>query len=269
MISISMFPAPAPPRIFWPLPRRPRPVYFWPCSSPPCPAPWKRSFPAHSWNPAILIGRTSTHLQLQMYIYKSTSTPTKTLSIPTSTPSTSTKKYTKVVLSKGVNLLVFGVPGLIDVVAYQNDKFEVCLPPHKTCNMILWSRFQKSSLYFSGGSDIVILFYIKKPFTRLVKEGTFITSHRGQLLNSKSEWHQAKVVRTRTEVVQGGLSEILHRKNFRTKLLHRHFHRISTVSDRNSKNEWKWRNLHCLQKIYTAAGSDGMDKSHLCKEVPR
>ena len=204
-----------------------------------------------------------------MYIYKSTSTPTKTLSIPTSTPSTSTKKYTKVVLSKGVNLLVFGVPGLIDVVAYQNDKFEVCLPPHKTCNMILWSRFQKSSLYFSGGSDIVILFYIKKPFTRLVKEGTFITSHRGQLLNSKSEWHQAKVVRTRTEVVQGGLSEILHRKNFRTKLLHRHFHRISTVSDRNSKNEWKWRNLHCLQKIYTAAGSDGMDKSHLCKEVPR
>ena len=203
-----------------------------------------------------------------MYIYKSTSTPNKTLSIPTSTPSTSTKKYTKVVLSKGVNLLVFGVPGLIDVVAYQNDKFEVCLPPHKTCNMILLSRFQKSSLYFSGGSDIVILFYIKKPFTRLVKEGTFITSHRGQLLNSKSEWHQAKVVRTRTEVVQGGLSEILHRKNFRTKLLHRHFHRISTVSDRNSKNEWKWRNLHCLQKIYTAAGSDGMDKSHLCIPSP-
>ena len=33
---------------------------------------------------------------------------------------------------------------------------------------------------------------------------TLITSHRGELLNSKSEWHQAKVVRTRTEVVQGG-----------------------------------------------------------------
>ena len=25
-----------------------------------------------------------------------------------------------------------------------------------------------------------------------------------------------------------------------------------------------WRNLHCWQKFYTAAGSDGMDKFHLC-----
>ena len=31
-------------------------------------------------------------------------------------------------------------------------------------------------------------------------------------------------------------------------------------SDKNTK---KWRNLHCCQKFYTAAGSDGMDKSHL------
>ena len=33
---------------------------------------------------------------------------------------------------------------------------------------------------------------------------------RGELLNSKSEWHQAKVVRTRTEVVQGGAEVVQH-----------------------------------------------------------
>ena len=31
----------------------------------------------------------------------------------------------------------------------------------------------------------------------------------------------------------------------------------------NTKNEWKWRNLHRWQKFYTAAGTDGMDKFHL------
>ena len=30
------------------------------------------------------------------------------------------------------------------------------------------------------------------------------------------------------------------------------------------KNEWKWKILHRWPKIYTAAGSDGSDKSHLC-----
>ena len=33
------------------------------------------------------------------------------------------------------------------------------------------------------------------------------------------------------------------------------------------KNEWKWRNLHRWEKFYTAAGSDGMDKFHLCHVV--
>ena len=56
-----------------------------------------------------------------------------------------------------------------------------------------------------------ILKAYKKPFKRLVEEGTFITSHRGELLNSKSEWHQAKVVRTRTEVVQGGAEVVQQR----------------------------------------------------------
>ena len=40
--------------------------------------------------------------------------------------------------------------------------------------------------------------------TRLVDEGTFIASHKAELLKSKSEWHQAKVVGITTQVVQGG-----------------------------------------------------------------
>ena len=38
--------------------------------------------------------------------------------------------------------------------------------------------------------------------------GTYITSHRGELLNSKNEWHQAKLVRTTTQVVQGGAESV-------------------------------------------------------------
>ena len=41
-----------------------------------------------------------------------------------------------------------------------------------------------------------------------VEEGTFISSHKGELLNSKSEWHQAKVIRTTTRVVQGGADTV-------------------------------------------------------------
>ena len=61
------------------------------------------------------------------------------------------------------------------------------------------------------------------------------------------------------------LSKILHRRIFRLKILHRQFHLILTVLVRkNTKNEWKWRNLHRWQKFYTAAGTDVMDKFHLC-----
>ena len=38
----------------------------------------------------------------------------------------------------------------------------------------------------------------------LVEEGTYISNHKGELLNSKSEWHQAKIIRTTTQVIQGG-----------------------------------------------------------------
>ena len=50
----------------------------------------------------------------------------------------------------------------------------------------------------------IILKAYKKPFTMLVEEGTFISNHKGELLNSKSEWHQAKIIRTTTQVIQGG-----------------------------------------------------------------
>ena len=54
------------------------------------------------------------------------------------------------------------------------------------------------------------------------------------------------------------------------KILHRQFHLISTVLViKTQKNEWKWRNLHRWQKFYTAAGTDGMGKFHLCfQQVP-
>ena len=38
----------------------------------------------------------------------------------------------------------------------------------------------------------------------LVEEGTYISNHWEVLLNSKKEWHQAKIIRTTTKVVQGG-----------------------------------------------------------------
>ena len=62
---------------------------------------------------------------------------------------------------------------------------------------------------FSDCFEIQILKAYKKPFTRLVEEGTYITSHEGELLNSKNEWHQAKIVRTTTQVVQGGAETLL------------------------------------------------------------
>ena len=49
-------------------------------------------------------------------------------------------------------------------------------------------------------------------------------------------------------------------KNF-TPLISLNF---NSFGDNNEKNERKWRNLHRWQKFYTAAGTDGTDKFHLC-----
>ena len=57
---------------------------------------------------------------------------------------------------------------------------------------------------FSDYFEIQILKAYKKPFTMLVEEGTYISNHKGELLNSKSEWHQAKIIRTTAQVNQGG-----------------------------------------------------------------
>ena len=42
---------------------------------------------------------------------------------------------------------------------------------------------------------------------------------------------------------------------------------FNSFSGKNTKNEWKWRNLHRWQKFYTATGSDGIDKFHLCSLI--
>ena len=42
----------------------------------------------------------------------------------------------------------------------------------------------------------------EKVFTRVVEEGTFMVKHNGEILNSKSEWHQPKIIRA--TILQGG-----------------------------------------------------------------
>ena len=61
---------------------------------------------------------------------------------------------------------------------------------------------------FADYFEVRILKAYKKPFTMCVEEGTYISSHRGELLNSKSEWHQAKLIRTTTRVIQGGADSL-------------------------------------------------------------
>ena len=61
---------------------------------------------------------------------------------------------------------------------------------------------------FSEYFEIQILKAYKKPFTMVVEEGTYISNHKGELLNSKSEWHQAKIIRTTTQVIQGGVGGV-------------------------------------------------------------
>ena len=57
---------------------------------------------------------------------------------------------------------------------------------------------------FSDYFEIKIVKAYQTPFTMLVEKGTFISNHKGELLNSRNEWHQAKIIRTTTNVIQGG-----------------------------------------------------------------
>ena len=52
--------------------------------------------------------------------------------------------------------------------------------------------------------EITIMKAYKKPLTRNVKKGTCIANQDGEILNSKSEWHQPQIIRTKTTLVQGG-----------------------------------------------------------------
>ena len=65
---------------------------------------------------------------------------------------------------------------------------------------------------FSGYFEIEIMKAYSKAFTKCLEEETYIASHKGEVLNSKSEWHQAKVKRTTTRVIQGG-AEVLREQD--------------------------------------------------------
>ena len=56
--------------------------------------------------------------------------------------------------------------------------------------------------------EVKILKTYKNPFTRNAEEGTYIANH-GEVLNSKSEWHQQRIVRTKTTIIQGGADQFL------------------------------------------------------------
>ena len=103
--------------------------------------------------------------------------------------------------------------------------------------------------------QLFCMFYLRLINRKCAKE------KKQQYLMLYQTWNRTSVYFRQT----WNLSKILHRRIFRLKILHRQFHLILTVLVRkNTKNEWKWRNLHRWQKFYTAAGSDGMDKFHLC-----
>ena len=60
----------------------------------------------------------------------------------------------------------------------------------------------------------------------------------------------------------------IHRRIFRPKIHTLNFTEISIVLGINTQiNEWKWRNLQRLHKVYTSAGSYSSDKSHLWTRV--
>ena len=49
---------------------------------------------------------------------------------------------------------------------------------------------------FEDYFDIEIVKAYNKPLTRQTEEGTFMVNVKGELLNSKTEWHQPKIIRT-------------------------------------------------------------------------
>ena len=75
-----------------------------------------------------------------------------------------------------------------------------------------WRFHYKWGFSINFNFRIEILKAYNKPFTKCVEEGTLIANHQGELLNSKSEWHQAKVIRTTLTVVQGGAEVVTQQR---------------------------------------------------------
>ena len=51
--------------------------------------------------------------------------------------------------------------------------------------------------------DVKVIKSVKDPLSRQVTEAVMIKNHTGELLNSKSEFHQPPIVRVRSEVIRG------------------------------------------------------------------
>ena len=73
--------------------------------------------------------------------------------------------------------------------------------PEKISVSELWVILPVSCLFFLANDkefdnffEVKILEAYKKPFIMCVEEGTYIANHQGELLNSKSEWHQPKLI---------------------------------------------------------------------------
>ena len=55
---------------------------------------------------------------------------------------------------------------------------------------------QPEGKHFNDCFNVEIVKAYNKPITRQTEEGTFMINTEGELLNSKTEWHQPKIVRT-------------------------------------------------------------------------
>ena len=58
------------------------------------------------------------------------------------------------------------------------------------------SHKDNSDQEFKECFEVKIVKAYQKPLTRQTEEGTLIINTKGDLLNSKSEWHQPKIIRT-------------------------------------------------------------------------
>ena len=62
-----------------------------------------------------------------------------------------------------------------------------------------------NNVNFEDMYSVKVVRAYSKVLTRCVDEGTFIAEHKGELLNSKSEWRQPRIIRN---VIQSGGAEM-------------------------------------------------------------